>query len=66
MKSGSVHRFDAHGKRLEVKRVRRVWFLRVEGERRARWADTKKDATDDIRHFLDTGALPYERGESWA
>lgn len=50
---------DGKPKRLQVKRVRGSWFLKIEGtSEHARWADYKRDACEDIAHFRVTGALP--------
>jgi hypothetical protein len=58
-RSGETSVFEAHGKTLHVKRTKsRSWFLQVEGKTRGRFADSIGHARDDIRYFLEVGALP--------
>ncbi len=58
-RAGQTITISAHGKKLNVKRVRKTWFLKIAGSREhARWADFKKDACEDVAHFREVGALP--------
>ncbi len=64
-KKGESKKIRAHGKTLIVRRIpNRKWILRVEGQQsRARFADRKADACEDIAYFKETGVLP--RGKAW-
>lgn len=64
-RQGDVVKYEAHGRILEVKKIRGpTYFMKVVGTERARFADFADHARSDIEHFLETGVLPRSK-ESW-
>ncbi len=64
-KNGQTIHVHAHGRLLLIKKLASgSWFLRVQGEERARFGNAEETRAD-ILHFLGNGALPRSKG-GWA
>lgn len=63
--TGETVSVTAHGATLCIKKCsRNNYFLRIDGQRHARWGDASQ-AAEDLDHFHATAWLPREP-QSWS